>query len=255
MAKWKYYAIYDEKKDLGKVFESWDDCAFAVKGVSGIKYKGFKTYEEALIFAHLKRTDPTKYFAGGKDSFLEQNKKKVIKSEVKSEIINPNQKKTQTVPKMSVDEYCANFGFNHLTKEQRQALAFTDGKALLYAVPGSGKTTLLMARMGYLVHSCGINPGKIVSLSFTKAAAEEMRKRYVNCFKNEGNLPMFRTIHSFCWSVIIKELKAAGMVFPSNLLGAEDEDDTDSKILTQRKVLSEVLRHFGLRSDGQLPTS
>lgn len=46
MSKKKYYAV----KNTNQIFDNWGDCEACVKGMSGAKYKGFSTQEQALAF-------------------------------------------------------------------------------------------------------------------------------------------------------------------------------------------------------------
>ena len=61
------------------------------------------------------------------------------------------------------------------TEEQRVAITHTDGPMLVLAGPGSGKTTVITERVRYLIEECGVHPGNILVITFTKAAAEEMK--------------------------------------------------------------------------------
>lgn len=104
---------------------------------------------------------------------------------------------------MHIQDYLTLYNYNSLNKQQKEALSTVEGPVLLLAVPGSGKTTVLVARAGFMVFGCGI-PGKnILALTFSSAAAKEMKERYIAKFDaNETQTPMFSTIHSFCVKVI-----------------------------------------------------
>jgi len=65
-----------------------------------------------------------------------------------------------------------------LNTQQLEAVHSVDGPVLLLAVPGSGKTTVLVTRLGYMVHCKNIDPGSILTMTYTKAATEEMRERF-----------------------------------------------------------------------------
>ena len=52
-----------------------------------------------------------------------------------------------------------------LNEQQEQAVRAVDGPTLLLAVPGSGKTTVLVARLGYMIHCCGIAPENILTMT------------------------------------------------------------------------------------------
>lgn len=61
---------------------------------------------------------------------------------------------------------------------QLQAIHHREGPMMVLAGPGSGKTTVITHRVKYLVEQCGVEPGSILVITFTKAAAQEMRQRF-----------------------------------------------------------------------------
>lgn len=86
-------------------------------------------------------------------------------------------------------------------KEQQKAIETVEGQVILIACPGSGKTTTLLARIHRMIE-IGIDPNTILMVTFTKAAADEMKKRFA---KQYGDSPVtFCTIHSFCLAVLRK---------------------------------------------------
>ncbi len=83
---------------------------------------------------------------------------------------------------------------------QEQAIRHIDGPCLVLAGPGSGKTAVITDRTRYLIEEAGIHPANILVVTFTKAAAMEMRERFQS--KMQGaNVPCtFGTFHSvFFW--------------------------------------------------------
>ena len=69
-----------------------------------------------------------------------------------------------------------------LDDQQEQAVQAVDGPVLLLAVPGSGKTTVLVSRVGYLCLARGILPEQILTMTYTVAAARDMRARFAALF-------------------------------------------------------------------------
>ena len=103
---------------------------------------------------------------------------------------------------MDYKEFCAKYHVR-LNDQQSTAVQRVNGATLLLAVPGSGKTTVIVARTGYLLHVVGIDPRNILTITFTKAAAREMKERFIKKFGAvNGLVPHFSTINSFCLSVI-----------------------------------------------------
>ncbi len=107
---------------------------------------------------------------------------------------------------------------SRFTEEQRLAITHMDGPMLVLAGPGSGKTTVITERVRYLIEECGVHPGNILVITFTKAAAEEMKERYeakAGAVKGTVN---FGTFHA----VFFKILRFAYNYEASNIL-KEDE--------------------------------
>ncbi|MDU2565421.1 ATP-dependent helicase [Anaerococcus sp.] len=81
-----------------------------------------------------------------------------------------------------------------LTEKQFQAANHINGPCLVLAVPGAGKTTMLLKRINILEKY--IDPSHILSLTFSKTQANDMKIRY------NGLKTNFMTIHAFCYLII-----------------------------------------------------
>jgi superfamily I DNA/RNA helicase len=77
-----------------------------------------------------------------------------------------------------------------LNSQQKQAAQAGDGPVIIIAGPGTGKTKTLTARLGFLV-AHGVAPSKILALTFTKKAAEEMRQRFAHSSNTAGPAPQY----------------------------------------------------------------
>ena len=91
----------------------------------------------------------------------------------------------------------------NLSKEQKKAISHMEGPALILAVPGAGKTTVLIHRTANLILNNNISPDKILSITFSKASARDMKNRFNELYYDISNIPVhFSTIHSFAYSLI-----------------------------------------------------
>lgn len=102
---------------------------------------------------------------------------------------------------MDYHAFCQKFNIRGLNEQQEAAVRRVNGATLLLAVPGSGKTTVIVARTGYLMYVAGVQPENILTITYTRAAAKEMKERFAKKFATE-RMPAFSTINSFCLSVI-----------------------------------------------------
>ena len=91
----------------------------------------------------------------------------------------------------------------NLNKEQAQAISHFNGPALVLAVPGAGKTTVLIHRTANLILNKNISPEKILSITFSRASAKDMKNRFNNLYGDISTIPVhFSTIHSFAYNLI-----------------------------------------------------
>ena len=88
------------------------------------------------------------------------------------------------------------------TEEQKDAISFTDGPALVLGTPGSGKTTVIINRINNLIYGCGVSPSSILVITFTRAAAESMKQRFLEMNDMESTGVRFGTFHSFFFWII-----------------------------------------------------
>lgn len=87
-----------------------------------------------------------------------------------------------------------------LNEAQQKAVISNHKRILCLAGAGTGKTHCMIERISRLV-SDGVDPSSILALTFTNAAAFEMKDRYKKKHPTSA-IPEFRTFHSFCYSLI-----------------------------------------------------
>ena len=87
------------------------------------------------------------------------------------------------------------------TTAQSRAIAHGTGPMLILAGPGSGKTLVITNRTKYLIEH-GIAPSKILVITFTKAAAQEMRDRFYKMMGEKRYPVTFGTFHAIFFTIL-----------------------------------------------------
>ena len=139
-----------------------------------------------------------------------------------------------------------------LNPEQRLAAETTEGPVLILAGAGTGKTRALTFRMANLI-SKGTPAERILAVTFTNKAAEEMQNRVTDLLLRAGVPPMrpwISTFHSLCARLLRREAVHAGL--PKDFAIYDDDDQLaavklvmgrlriDDDALTPRNVLSRI---------------
>lgn len=95
-----------------------------------------------------------------------------------------------------------------LNAEQRQAVSFAKGMALLAAAPGSGKTTVAVCRAARLLEE-GTSPGRILTLTFGRRSREDIAARFAALFP-EREMPRISTLHAMSLRILREGAARAG---------------------------------------------
>jgi DNA helicase-2/ATP-dependent DNA helicase PcrA len=117
-----------------------------------------------------------------------------------------------------------------LSPAQRAAVEYGEGPLLIGAGAGSGKTRTLTQRVIHLINK-GIPPGKILTITFTNKAADEIKRRiYAELPPSlTKSLPFLGTFHSFGARILREEAKKLGRTANFTIF-----DDNDSLRLLKR---------------------
>lgn len=87
-------------------------------------------------------------------------------------------------------------------KEQEEAIMHRDGPAMVLAGPGAGKTYVITNRVKALIDEYGVKPEQILVVTFSKAAAVEMKERF-EMLTGGRRLPVrFGTFHSVFFQIL-----------------------------------------------------
>lgn len=89
-----------------------------------------------------------------------------------------------------------------MNQSQITAINHTTGPMLVLAGPGSGKTLVITRRTQELIESHGVNPENILVITFTKAAAMEMKERFIKLTGSNGRGVNFGTFHAVFFTII-----------------------------------------------------
>lgn len=123
-----------------------------------------------------------------------------------------------------------------LNYEQRQAVTHAGGPLLVIAGPGSGKTRVIVHRAAWFVLVRQIPPERILAVTFTNRAADEMRSRLHTLLGDGGEAMWIYTFHAAALRLLRRFGKEAGI--PSDFAVA-DED-------TQYTILRDAMRRLNV---------
>ncbi len=153
------------------------------------------------------------------------------------------------------------------TAEQRQIIESPELKFMVTASAGAGKTFVLVERYLWLIEKMGLEPHQILTITFTRKAAAEMKSRIVSRLREMGYADRaqvaetgpIQTIHSFCERLLRENSLAAGIDPDFEIMDESDrarlEDASIAKAMisihTERPEAEALLRTLaGLRERG-----
>ena len=114
-----------------------------------------------------------------------------------------------------------------LNKEQQKAVETTEGPLLIVAGAGAGKTKTLTERIVHIIKK-GVEPEKILAITFTNKAAQGMRARIITrleeekLIENGSRTPMIKTFHSFGAFLLREHSALFGLTRHSPILDESD---------------------------------
>lgn len=140
-----------------------------------------------------------------------------------------------------------------LNEQQKKAVLHKDGVLLVISGPGSGKTTILTRRIAYLLTQSINERFKILALTFTARAANEIRERVKQLVGDEVKRLFIGTFHSFCCDVLRKYGNYIGIRNDFTLYEKEDDyvqlliEAIQDELSKENSIYKELL--LGLRED------
>lgn len=122
-------------------------------------------------------------------------------------------------------------------KEQQAVIDCESDKILVMAGAGSGKTATMLGRISKQIDD-GADPSSFLVLTFTRAAALNMRQRYLSNHKGQS-VPNFSTFHAFCYQLLCTDysvLRALGYTKVPTMC----DTNTERKIRQMSKMKASV---------------
>ena len=125
------------------------------------------------------------------------------------------------------------------TEEQRQAIEIRDKSILVSAAAGSGKTAVLVERIKQIIQNDGVSVDEMLVVTFTNAAASEMREKIVSAIPEQMNRihkAHISTFHAFALDVIRRYFHLIDLEPGFKIC------DEAQKILLQNEAMEQLFR-------------
>src|SRR6476469_9861926 len=130
-----------------------------------------------------------------------------------------------------------------LNPEQQEAVLHSTGPLLILAGAGSGKTRVIAHRIAYLVSQGSCEPDRLLAVTFTNKAAEEMRTRVETLLGVDCRGMWISTFHALCARLLRREAPHIGLSRDFVIY-----DSTD-----QLTVMKQALRQIGAEESAVQP--
>src|ERR1700749_2917873 len=109
-----------------------------------------------------------------------------------------------------------------LDEAQQRIVDHKGGPLLVLAGPGTGKTTTIVSAVADRIERRGVDPGRILVLTFSRKAAGELRDRITARLGRPPSAPLALTFHSYAYALVRREFVLAGDQ-PPRLLSAPEQ--------------------------------
>ncbi|MEU5868734.1 ATP-dependent DNA helicase [Nonomuraea sp. NPDC047529] len=108
-----------------------------------------------------------------------------------------------------------------LDEHQRAVVEHRSGPLLVLAGPGTGKTTTIVESVVERIERRGVDPERVLILTFSRKAAEELRQRVTGRLRRTTRSPLALTFHSYAYALLRRESVLEGKAPPRLLTGPE----------------------------------
>ena len=129
-----------------------------------------------------------------------------------------------------------------LNQSQLDAAITLEGPLLVLAGAGTGKTRVITYRMAELIRT-GVDPSRILSVTFTNKAAKEMAERMSQFLGRRPNSrPVISTFHSLCVRILREEIESLGYPKKFVIYDRGDQESAARRSLRDIKVAETALK-------------
>lgn len=125
---------------------------------------------------------------------------------------------------------------NDLNEQQKEAVQFFNSSLRIIAGPGSGKTKVLTRKVAYLINDLGITPNKILAVTFTNKAANEMSERIRQYCDADTDKLNISTFHALCAKILRIEYLSAELKSDFLIIDEIDKKDILSNIYKELNI-------------------
>ncbi|WP_372451062.1 ATP-dependent helicase [Streptomonospora nanhaiensis] len=108
-----------------------------------------------------------------------------------------------------------------LDENQQRVVAHAGGPMLVLAGPGTGKTTTIVEAVVDRIENRGVDPARVLVLTFSRKAAQELRERITARLRRTTREPLALTFHSYAYALIRREFGRIDERPPRLLSGPE----------------------------------
>ena len=143
-----------------------------------------------------------------------------------------------------------------LNPEQQRAVLQSEGAVLILAGAGSGKTKTLTHRIAYLIDEKKVHPDRILAVTFTNKAAQEMRERIERLLSQSEAAeygavvlpPNIGTFHNICAKILRREIEVfSSLGYGRNFNIIDDQD--------QQSIVKKAMKELEMDPDQVRPRS
>lgn len=134
----------------------------------------------------------------------------------------------------------------NLDKYQEESVRCSSKDTLIVAPPGSGKTTVILNRVKYLIEEQGVRSGNIVVITFTKAAAQNMKNRFMKLCPNLQP-PFFGTFHGLFYKLLLRHENNINIIDSGEAYGLIRKELTHFSDDVSDDKIREVLNNISLK--------